>query len=187
MESLNWEKAAEKLLEGSVGVLPTDTIYGLSALISNTVGIEKIYEIKKRNKKKPLIVLAASLEQIIKNLPVTITDTQRKIIEASTTPTSFIYQIKKDALNFPGRTFFESDIAIRIPITKPNLIHLLEKTGPIVSTSVNLEGQPAQTNPQEIQQNFAEAVDFLVSEGIKKASASQVIRLDSEGNQELLR
>ena len=48
---------ADVLARGGVGVIPTDTIYGIvgSALDKKTV--ERIYKLRKRNIKKPLIIL----------------------------------------------------------------------------------------------------------------------------------
>lgn len=54
----------EILRAGGVGVLPTDTIYGLvgSALKPKTV--ERIYRLRKRNRKKPMIILIGSMRDL---------------------------------------------------------------------------------------------------------------------------
>ncbi len=65
-QKLNWEKAGLLLKEGAIGILPTDTIYGIcgSALNKKTIG--KIYKLRKRNSKKPMIVLICSLNSLKK-------------------------------------------------------------------------------------------------------------------------
>ena len=45
-------------------IFPTDTVYGIGCSIYDIYNIDKIYEIKKRDKSKPLACLCASLEQI---------------------------------------------------------------------------------------------------------------------------
>ncbi|HPL63857.1 MAG TPA: Sua5/YciO/YrdC/YwlC family protein, partial [Syntrophales bacterium] len=47
-------KAVDMLREGGIIVYPTDTVYGLGCDLFNKKGIEKIYEIKRRSRKKPL-------------------------------------------------------------------------------------------------------------------------------------
>ena len=53
-----------KLNNNDVIIFPTDTVYGIGAKITDTLALEKIYEIKKRPKDKRLAVLCSSLEDI---------------------------------------------------------------------------------------------------------------------------
>lgn len=57
-------KAGLLLKEGAIGVIPTDTIYGIigSALNKNTV--KAIYKLKKRDPKKPMIILISDIKEI---------------------------------------------------------------------------------------------------------------------------
>ena len=58
----------EKLLDFSlldeVIVFQTDTVYGVGCLINSDVGVSKIYEIKKRESKKPLAILCSNITQV---------------------------------------------------------------------------------------------------------------------------
>ena len=45
-------------------IFPTDTVYGIGCSIYDIYNIDRIYEIKKRDKSKPLACLCASIEQI---------------------------------------------------------------------------------------------------------------------------
>ena len=47
-------KAVDILLQGGIIIYPTDTVYGLGCDLSNKKGIERIYELKRRNRKQPL-------------------------------------------------------------------------------------------------------------------------------------
>jgi len=49
----NWDykKAARLLSEGAIGVIPTDTIYGICASALNKKVVEKVYKLRKRNPK----------------------------------------------------------------------------------------------------------------------------------------
>ena len=57
-------KAVDVLREGGVIIYPTDTVYGLGCSLSNKRGIERIYEIKRRNKKRPLSFVCSDLKHI---------------------------------------------------------------------------------------------------------------------------
>ena len=46
------KKAADILRDGGIIIYPTDTVYGLGCDLSNKKGIEKIYEVKRRNRKR---------------------------------------------------------------------------------------------------------------------------------------
>src|SRR3989338_7413332 len=63
-----WEQIVRALGEGCVGILPTDTLYGIvgSALLPETV--ERIYTLKERDPQKPLIVLVADFDDLHRGL-----------------------------------------------------------------------------------------------------------------------
>ncbi|HPN90338.1 MAG TPA: Sua5/YciO/YrdC/YwlC family protein, partial [Bacilli bacterium] len=51
-------------LRGKVVVFPTDTVYGIGALLDDPDGIAKIYRIKHRDEQKPLAILVGEIEAI---------------------------------------------------------------------------------------------------------------------------
>lgn len=56
-----------KILKSSgVGVMPTDTIYGLVGRAEDKKAVERIYKIKRRNKKKPFIILISNIQDLKK-------------------------------------------------------------------------------------------------------------------------
>ena len=61
-------KLKEDILQGKIVVYPTDTIYGLGCNAEDKKAVEKIKQIKKRDKNKPLSIIAPSFEWIKKNL-----------------------------------------------------------------------------------------------------------------------
>ena len=57
-------EGAAVLSSGGVVALPTDTIYGIAASVSSTEGIERLYEIKGRNRSKPIAICVSDLDQV---------------------------------------------------------------------------------------------------------------------------
>ena len=76
----NNKKLPEIITKGGVVVMPTDTIYGIvgSALSPDTV--ERIYDIRKREKEKPCIILIADTKEL-KKFNIEISSKQQEIIK----------------------------------------------------------------------------------------------------------
>ena len=87
--------AVTALKKGETLLYPTDTIYGLGCDASNYDAVEKIYEIKKRDKSKSLLVLVDSfqmLESIIEDVP----DMAWEVLKVNKKPLTIIYDRPKN-------------------------------------------------------------------------------------------
>ena len=60
------EEGAASLNSGGVIALPTDTIYGIAASVNSQQGIERLYEIKGRQRSKPIAICVSDLENVDK-------------------------------------------------------------------------------------------------------------------------
>src|SRR3990167_5478083 len=60
------QKIVEKIQKGLVGVIPTDTIYGLVGLALNSKTVERIYRLRQRDAKKPMIILIGDFSDLEK-------------------------------------------------------------------------------------------------------------------------
>jgi L-threonylcarbamoyladenylate synthase len=176
-------KVVKILQNGGVGVLLTDTLYGLvgRAFNKNTVG--RIYKIKKRNKKKPLIILISRVENL-KMFGIEIDSKLKEYLKKFWPgPTSIILpcKIKKfEYLHCGTKT-----LAFRLP-KKNALIKILKKTGPLVAPSANPENLPPAQNIKEAKKYFGNSVDFYLKGGRPSNKASTVIKI-SNGNIETFR
>ena len=56
--------ACDALHKGGVIAMPTDTIYGVAAKVSMTAGIHRLYNLKGRDKNKPLAICCSEISQI---------------------------------------------------------------------------------------------------------------------------
>ena len=145
---------AGSLKIGQVIVLPTDTIYGLSCLADNARAIKKIYHLKERDPKKPVLILVGSLEMAKKYVIISAKQEKllKKIWSKSQPPTTVIL---KNRLKLPRELTRGSDgLALRLPKSK-FLIKILEKVDcPLVSTSLNLSGQKNITDLSQLHYYF---------------------------------
>lgn len=140
---------------GKLIIFPTDTVYGIGCGIFDLDSIEKIYQIKKRTKDKPLACLCASLEQI--NEIAYVDDKATKLIEAFLPgPLTLILKSKESVIEKIG---YET-IGVRIPNSKIAL-KLLSKMGPMLTTSVNDSGLLPINKYEEIIEKYGNLVDEI--------------------------
>ncbi len=155
----NMEKAIRILKEGGIGVLGTDTLYGLvgSALSPETVA--RIYRIKERDVAKPFIILISSLD----DLKLFKIKADRKLLaEYWPGKVSIILPCPEEEFAYLHRG--KKSLAFRFP-DKPNLIALLKETGPLVAPSVNPEGSKPAETIEQAREYFNDSVDFYLDEG----------------------
>lgn len=190
-------EVVELLKAGRVGVIPTDTIYGIvgSALKKDTV--ERMYRLRERNLKKPMIVLIGSMNDL-KKFSIEINQKTRKILlseiwmsgnESHLRPTSVILPLNSKHTAFHANLFYlhrgKGSIAFRLPADK-SLRNLLKKTGPLVAPSANLEGHPPAKTIREAKKYFGDRVDFYVDGGRIDGKPSALIEFEN-GEMKILR
>ena len=144
---------ADVLTHNGVAVLKCDTIYGIIGLLDKTE--KRIAEIKQRNTDKPFVCLIAGEEWVSEYAEIKIPENFKKYWPG---PLTLIFTAK------PGETNRNS-IALRVPQDK-FLIKLLKKIGkPLISSSVNIEGEEPLYRINDIIKNFEDKVDLIVDNG----------------------
>lgn len=176
----NRSDAVEKLKRGSVGVMPVDTVYGIVAKASNIEAVNRLYALKQREH-KPGTVIAANVDQLIKlGLPETFL---RSVAHLWPNPLSIEVQLGEKLSYLHQSTGRQ---AFRIPLDE-DLRNLLQKTGPLVTSSANQPGEPTAETIAEAIAYFHDQVDFYVDGGeFKNTSPSTIIRI-IDGKIELVR
>ena len=172
--------AAQRLQQGQVGVIPTDTIYGLAASAYDEVAVTRLYAVKKREH-KPGTVIAASIDQLI-SLGI---EPHYLNYVASLWPASLSVVIPTSERPYLHQGV--GSLAMRV-VADPNLRTILEQTGPLLTSSANQPGEPESTIIERAWQYFGDSVDFYVNGGdLSGRKASTIIRLLPDNSIELLR
>ncbi len=175
------EAAIEILKKGGVGVLPSDTVYGLAASAHSPEAVARLYALKHREK-KPGTIVAANVEQLIE------LGVDSKQLEKAAkwwpNPLSVIVPTG-DNLFYLHQTL--GSLPFRIPADE-NFRKILEQTGPLATSSANQPGEPTSEQVEQAWQYFGDSVDFYVDGGNLSGKApSTIIRFDKDGNIEVLR
>lgn len=158
----SFKKAGDSLKSGELGIIPTDTIYGISCLASSKENIERIYEIKGRDYSKPFIILISKIGSLSK-FGICLTENDKKILEKYWPgPVSVILKVEHENLAYLHRG--KKSLAFRLPSNK-NLISILNKTGPLVSTSANISDNPPISSLDEARKYFEQKLDFILDMG----------------------
>ncbi|OGP87817.1 MAG: threonylcarbamoyl-AMP synthase [Deltaproteobacteria bacterium RBG_19FT_COMBO_43_11] len=177
------KKAVEVLRQGGIIIYPTDTVYGLGCDLSNKKGIEKIYELKKRNKKKPLSFVCSDLKHISRYAKVTdyAYKTMKRLLPGAYT---FILEASRlvPKIILPKR----STTGIRVPDNQICLALVREFGQPIISTSVKTAQGEILGDPYAIKEYFDRVVDLIIDGGIIMPEPSSVISLVDD-NIEIIR
>jgi len=167
-------KATDVLRDGGIIIYPTDTVYGLGCDLSNKRGIEKIYEIKRRNKKRPLSFVCSDLKHISQYALVTdyAYKTMKRFLPG---PYTFILEASRlvPRIILPKRP----TTGIRVPDNQICLALIRELGQPIISTSVQtLDGEDLG-DPVIINEHFGRVVDLIIDGGIIVPEPSSVVSL----------
>lgn len=149
-------KALQLILNGEPIIVPTDTVYGLVCRYDSKSAVEKIYKLKKRTRKKPLILLGYNWEVLKKfvNIETLHTTSLRTLIKTHWPGTlTIVLPASKKTLNYLNKDF--KTTGIRVPNNK-FLLSLLKKCpGQILaSTSANISGKSDQMPQKELLQKI---------------------------------
>ena len=159
---------------GGIGILPTDTVYGLVAGAFKHDSVEQIYCLKKRETSKPFVVLISCVEDL-KRFGIKISKTADCVLKK-------VWPGKVSViLSCKQKRFFHlhrgnKTLAFRIP-DDPKLISLLKIIGPLATTSANLSGQPVAKNIVEAKKYFGDQIDFYIKNGELTNSPSSIIEI----------
>jgi L-threonylcarbamoyladenylate synthase len=181
------DKALATLKKGGIILYPTDTIWGLGCDPTNSAAVEKIFQIKKREPGKSLLLLADSegmLERYVTNVP----EIAWELLSVSDEPLTIIYPEGKNLSD--GICAEDGSVGIRICYDEfcQELIGRFRK--PIVSTSANLSGMPSPENFDAIDQRVISAADYVVEyrqDDRRTFKSSPVIKLNSDGSIQIIR
>jgi len=159
---LDTEKIVQDLRDGKVIVLPTDTIYGISCLAFDADARARIAQIKDRNDEKKFVVLIGNTRQLFE-LGIFPNPVEQKLIKKY----------------WPGSLTiaFTLELAVRFP-DYPELCEMIQKTGPIVSTSANISGQNPARSIDEAKKMFGDQVDAYYNDGIRNDIPSTLVRTE---------
>ncbi len=171
--------ATETIIQGKILSFPTDSVYGIGGDPSNPMVVEKLYNIKFREKSKGFIVLVCDVEEAQK--VANLNDIAEKLAEHFW-PGELTLILPKKNTNFipPEVTAFKNTIGIRIPKNKVILsilkkLKALSRFGGIIGTSANYSGEPPAISGEEVVKKLLNPIDLIIDVGKTKSQIPTTI------------
>lgn len=181
------ERCIDVLRSGGLIIYPTDTVWGIGCDATDSNAVRKVFELKRRADSKALIVLVdsiAALERVVDDVP----EVAYQLIDVAVEPMTIVYD--KGIGVAPELLAADRSIGVRITSEAFSRELCRRFRRPIVSTSVNISGQPAPHDFSEIDPNLLAAVDYVCESGHDKpwsAKPSTVLKLSAGGVISILR
>jgi L-threonylcarbamoyladenylate synthase len=177
---------AERIKAGQVAGMPTDTFYGLAADPLNLRAVDLIYEVKSRNRHKPLSLLIESVEQaeyLARPLPDLFFEIAAKYWPG---PLTIIVQASSRLpLKVTANT---GNVALRLPAAKIPVEVIRAAGVPITATSANISGASECTTAEGVREQLGARLDLIVDGGTSpREVASTIIDMSVPGHCKLLR
>ena len=154
----NLEKVLTILEKDGMILFPTDTIWGIGCDACNPIAIERIYNLKKRDRSKPFVLLVdsiAMLKRYVEQVPPRI----ETLLSYHTRPLTVIYE---QGQNLPPNAMAASgSVAIRLVQDElcKQLIHAYNR--PLVATSANISDAPFPGTFGEISSEVIQGVEYV--------------------------
>ena len=151
------EAAVAALRAARAVILPTDTVYGLCALPGHE---DVLYELKGRDRSKPVALLAADVDALVEAVP----GLDRAVLERY----------------LPGPfTLVFGDVGVRVPDLPPAAAEVVREVGVVAATSANASGGPDPRRLEDVPEEIRAACGAIVDVGELPGVPSTVVDLTS--------
>lgn len=160
------KKVEETIKNDGIIIFPTDTVYGIGCNCFSEKAIQKLFEIKERDYKKPINVLTDNIEKI-KKVAKNINEEQEYIINKYMPGALTLILDKKEEVPNILTSNLET-IGVRIPNNKIALEILKNFDAPLATTSVNISGDKPGIEIKDFIDEFNNKVDIIIDGGKSK-------------------
>ena len=164
-------RAAAAVADGELVVYPTETVYGLGGDALDPDAVERVFDLKGRDRSNPLSLGVASVDDALRHAR----------------PTEFAVAFARAFLPGPVTVVVErgdavpdaltagSDrVGLRVP-DQPVARALLRETGPLTATSANVSGTGSVTGLDDLDDRIREGVGAVIDEGEAPGTESTVV------------
>lgn len=172
------ERLINIINDGNIAVIPTDTVYGIVGDATNIDVIHKVYEVKKRDYSKPLILMVSSLEMLERYVE-SINELEKNLIERYW-PGKLTILFKKNDKVSDLITSGGELVGIRYPDNK-DIIELIDRLDkPLISTSCNISSKEVITSIDMLEEDISKHVSYVYDGGELSNTSSTIVKVDDK-------
>jgi L-threonylcarbamoyladenylate synthase len=165
------DKAIQTINSGGIVAFPTDTVYGIGTGAFDRMGIQKLFDSKKRDSNKAIAILIADFSQLA--LVCASPSNYATRLGEAFWPGALTLVVPRHP-SIPDLISPLPTIGVRIP-DHPFAQALIRACGPLAVTSANISGQPSPTNAQEVMLQMDGLVDLVIDGGPSKIGISSTV------------
>ncbi|MBI5183659.1 MAG: threonylcarbamoyl-AMP synthase [Nitrospinae bacterium] len=160
------DKSASIILSGGLVAFPTDTFYGLGVNAFDESAVKKVFQVKRRDPDKPLLVLIFDHSQlsrlIIEELPIA----TKLIKDFWPGPLTLLFRVADSVPKV--LTGGSGKIGVRIP-DKRLARELVKKVGlPVTAPSANISGGPNPLIARDVVVSIGDQIDIIIDDGERR-------------------
>lgn len=151
-------EAVDILKKGGLILYPTDTVWGIGCDATNPDAVKRIYQLKKREDAKSMLVLVDSdgmLQRTVADIP----EIAWELLDTAVNPMTIIYDHPRGVA--PNLIAPDGSLGVRITSERYSSELCRRLRRPIVSTSANISGEKTPKTFAEIADSVREGVDYV--------------------------
>ena len=154
-------QARDVLRAGGLVAFPTDTFYALGGNALDRGVLARIFAVKKRAKSEPLPIFVNSTEQLL-SVGEAVNEVTQGLARLFW-PGKLTLLVER-ASSIPAElTAGQTSVGVRIPQHETALALLKMVNFPVVATSANLSGRKPCRTADEVEEQLADEVDFVMA------------------------
>src|SRR6056297_2781499 len=171
-----FDRAAEAIEDGGLVVYPTETVYGLAADALAPAAVERVFEVKGRDRSKPISMAVPSVPSALQY--VRATERERQFM-GTFLPGPVTVLCRRRETVPDELTAGRDRVGVRVP-DHPIALRLCEKAGtPITATSANVSGRPSVRRPADLDDQLREGAAVVLDGGETDGTESTVVDVAS--------
>lgn len=175
------------LHKGGVIAFVTDTVWGIGCRPDSKCGVDKIYEIKGRDRSKPLILMSDRKEYLfpyINDIPDKANDLMEKYL-----PGALTLVLEKSELTPLYITSGKNTVGIRVPDNEFfSMLCSVIDGHVLATTSANLSNKPSSKSYEEAKNSVGSFVDYVFEDyGFKSQGLESTVVLVKDDSVKILR
>jgi L-threonylcarbamoyladenylate synthase len=156
--------AAKLIRSGALVAFPTETVYGIAAKASDKRAVERLYEVKARDRGKPFTVHTADVETIEK-MGCRLTLQARRLVDKFWPGPLTVILESKDG----------KKVGFRMPANKVAL-ELIKAAGvPVVAPSANKSGKPPPTDAEGVLKELDGRIELVIDSGPTRVGVESTV------------
>lgn len=155
--------------KGDLIIIPTDTVYGLAAMLYDEEGLKKIFEIKGRDQSKQIPILCHEISDL-DHIAFLDNEAETLMKKFWPGPISFVLNTTDTFYQLTG----EKTIAARIP-NHPKALEIIKKYGVLRVTSLNKSGEPPLSDINQIRDQFGASVSEIYEQNKDQSHISSTV------------